>query len=201
MPRLAVDYRDYGAETTKLLALHRSTGGIEATFQKLIAEIALLRMFYLLEMTFRAIACKVLCGGVYLDGSSALVLRRCATSAKAVSEMQRYSRERPRDLRWTKTSDIKENLRHLIDPSDHLIRVFDQHGSFIDEVRRVRNRIAHNNPKARADFRVVVRRHYGAELNSVTPGALLLSTRRAPPLMEQYLLKSRILVKELVRGD
>ena len=85
-------------------------------------------------------------------------------------------------------------------PMITLITVVDRNSSLIDELRRVRNRIAHNNAQSRTNYRDVVRRHYGAFLNHVTPGMLLLSSRKKPTLIEQYIKKQRIFVKDIIKA-
>jgi hypothetical protein len=67
-------------------------------------------------------------------------------------------------------------------------------------MRRVRNRIAHNNADSRRKYRIVVRQYYGAFVNTVTPGVLLGSNRHSPLLIEQYIRKSKIVVKEIVKA-
>lgn len=200
MPQVSVDYRTSSAEIDKLLSLHHGTVSLIAAHRKLIAEIALLRLFYILENTFKAISCKLLSGAKYVDGTSPVVISPSHSISGAVQSMESFGRSRRRALKWSKTSEIKENLRYVLDPGDHLVRIFDQNGAIIDEMRRVRHRIAHNNATSRLKYRLVVQRHYGAYLNSLTPGSLLLSPRQVPALMEQYLVTSRILIKTLVKA-
>ena len=94
---------------------------------------------------------------------------------------------------------IKDNVKNIINPNDNFYNVVNRHGTLIDEMRRIRNRIAHNNSSARGKYRAIVRRYYGAYLNNITPGTLLLSPRKSPPLLAQYIIKSRILIKDLVK--
>jgi hypothetical protein len=105
----------------------------------------------------------------------------------------------PDQLMWSKASEIKENTKYVIDPNDNFSQVIDRNGSLIDELRRVRNRIAHNNAQSRRKYREVVRRYYGAYMNHVTPGVLLLTTRIRPALIEQYIKQERILVKDILK--
>jgi hypothetical protein len=72
--------------------------------------------------------------------------------------------------------------------------------TLIDEMRNVRNRIAHNNPASRVKYQLVVRRHYGAEQKHISPGTLLLTDRFAPRLIDQYLVQSKVLVKQMLKG-
>jgi hypothetical protein len=200
MPQVSVDYRTSSAEIDKLLSLHRGTFLLAAGHRKLIAEIALLRLFDILQNTFKSISCKLLCGANYVDGTRPVVIAASGSMRGAAQMMESFSRQKHRTLNWSKTAEIKENLRFVLDPRDHLVRVLDQNGAIIDEIRRVRNRIAHNNATSRSNYRLVVQRHYGAYLNSLTPGSLLLSPRQTPALMEQYLIRSRILIKGLVKA-
>ena len=103
-------------------------------------------------------------------------------------------------LRWSKVSDVKRNVKFMIDPRDHIILVLDRHGQVIDEMRKVRNRIAHNSGAARQGYAIVVRRRYGARVRAVTPGSLLLSPRWRPTILEEYLRSAATLVKEVVGG-
>lgn len=172
---------------------------LPADYQKLVAETLLLRVCYGLENSFKTISSKIICNAKYLDGTKPNLLVASRSADGAIQNMMAYGRPKPRSLRWTKVAEIKENVRHLIHPSDHFIKVLDHHGTLVADMRKVRNRIAHNNASSRRDFMIVVRKHYGAELNSVTPGILLLSDRRAPNLLEQYLTLSRALIKQLVK--
>lgn len=195
-----MEWRDTTDHIDRLLELHRNTTSVAPKYRKLIAEIMLVRLFYILENGIRVISCKAVCGAAYLDGTAPSVVRLCRSVTAAAAEMQNFGRSRRHDLKWSRASEIKENLKYVLAPSDHLLQIVDAHGQYIDELRRVRNRVTHDNPGARSNFRVVVRRHYGAELNWVTPGTLLVSPRRTPALIEEYLLKARVLVKTLVKG-
>ncbi len=201
MLRLDVNLRDFNREVDKLSDFERNLNPLPAKFQKLSAEIVLLRLFSLLEDTLASMARKVVCKAQYLDGSNPVVLVTCPNVQSAESKMKQFGRTRIRyNLKWTRASEIKENLKYVLDGNDNFVRTIDYHGSFIDELRRIRNRIAHNNHQSRNNYQVVVRRYYGARLNGVTPGRLLMSTRHSPTLLWQYLAKSKILVKEVVKG-
>ncbi|MBC8461929.1 MAG: hypothetical protein H8D67_28500 [Deltaproteobacteria bacterium] len=201
MPRLDLEYTFYRRETNKLIALYANISPLSPTYQKLVAEIIVLRLFDLLQNVIKPVTVKVICGARYIDGSLPLLLEPAESNQEAVYKMKSHNRKKPRrNLRWSQVSEVKKNVKYLIDPNDHLVTVLGIHASFIEEVRCVRNRIAHNNPDSRKKYRSVVKSHYGAFVNSVTPGILLLSPRRTPTLMEQYLRKSRIFVKEMVKA-
>ncbi len=200
MHNLGINLRDVNRDIDKLKDLERNIHNLSAKNQKLISEIVLLRLFSMLEDTIVIMACKIVCKATYLDGSTPIVLVNCSSSQNALQNMRNYNRTKEHKLRWTKVTDIKENLKFVLDPNEHFIKVIDYHGADIDEIRRVRNRIAHNSPQSRRDYQVVVRRYYGSTLNHLTPGNLLMSTRFSPNLIQQYLIKTKILVKEMIKG-
>jgi hypothetical protein len=88
----------------------------------------------------------------------------------------------------------------VIPTREHFLITLAFHTILIDEMRKIRNRIAHNNPSSRMMYQTVVRRYYGAEQKHISPGTLLLSTQFTPRLIDQYLSKSKILVKEMIKG-
>jgi hypothetical protein len=202
MPRLSVDYTVYCQDVDKLVSLQSQVVTLRPEHSKLVAEIVLLRLFDLFQQCLESIACKIVCGAPYVDGMHPTLLRPAAHSRTAAERlMLSHGRSRPRHgTAWSKATEAKENVRYLINANDHFMTTLDHHGMFIDEMRRVRNRIAHNSKNARHEYREVVRRYYGAYLNSIAPGTLLMSPRQAPGLIDQYLVKSKILVKELVKA-
>lgn len=169
--------------------------------QKLVAEIVLLRLFSLFENLISSISLKLTSGATYADGSAPALLAQARSSQSARTLLQTHGRAKPRhQLNWSKASEIKTNLQHVININDNVVAVVDRNGVLIDELRRVRNRIAHNNTQSRKQYRDVVRRHYGAYVNNVTPGMLLLTQRMQPSLLEQYIKQQRIMVKDIVKA-
>ena len=187
MPTVLPDYRVHDVETKRLLGLCGTLSTLEPVHQKLIAEIVLLRLFSIFENVISSVSMKLVCGATYADGTSPTLLTRGRSAQNARALLQTYGRTRRHELKWSKAGEIKENLRHVIDARDNIIAVVDRNGVLIDELRRVRNRIAHNNLDSRRNYRDVVRKHYGAYLNHVTPGMLLLTPRIYPSLLEQYI--------------
>jgi hypothetical protein len=200
MPNVLSDYRTHDTETQRLLDLSGTLNCLSLVHQKLVAEIVLLRLFSLFENLIVSVSLKLACGATYVDGSNPTLLVRARSSKHALTLFQTYGRNKQRLLQWSKAADIKENLRYVINYTDNIATVVDRNGVLIDELRRIRNRIAHNNVKARKNYREVVRRYYGAFMNHVTPGILLLTPRIRPPLLEQYIRQERILVKDIVKA-
>lgn len=200
MPSVVPDYCAHNAETTRLLSLGGTLGSLSALHQKLVAEIVLLRLFSLFENLITSVSLKLISGARYADGTVPVLLARTRSLQGARVLLERHGRARPRQLIWSKAGEIRDNLRHVMDQNDNLMTVVDRNGAFIDELRRVRNRIAHNNAQSRKNYRNVVMRHYGAYINNVTPGVLLLTPRLKPSLLEQYIRRERILARDILKA-
>jgi hypothetical protein len=194
------DFKKYSAEADKLLGLTSNLGRLEPEYQKLAAETILLRQSYMLENTLKSISCKLVCGAKYLDNSSPNPEITLRSINDALVAMKSHGREKARnDLRWSKVNDIKQNLENLVPSDEYLIVQLERHGALISDIRKVRNQIAHNNSATRKEYRYIVKKHYGAYLNNITPGILLLSDRRSPNLLFQYLKQSQVLMKQILK--
>src|SRR5260221_13249501 len=91
----------------------------------------------------------MICGAKYLDGTNPNILVPARSAVAAETSMMSHGRAKPMSLKWTKASYIKDNLKYVIDPSEHFVTELDHQVSFIDEMRRVRKRKVHTNPGAR----------------------------------------------------
>ena len=200
MVNVVVDYSALSGETNKLIALLDDINSLKPKYAILVAEILLLRLFDSLVETIASITNKIMCGALYADGSQPGLIILSRSRVAAINNMENYGRRRQRRLKWAQVKEIKENVRYVVAVNEHFLNVLDSHMLFIEEIRWIRNRIAHNNATSRKNYRGAVLRYYGAYVNSVRPGILLLSPRQNPVLMRQYLIKSRILVKTLIKG-
>ena len=201
MPHLKGDYAEFCSQIDGLIDLCANIAPLSPHHKKAIAEIALLRAFDLMQGVFQTTATKLICGASYLDGSMAGVLLPAYSRTIALTNMSVHARARPKNrLRWSKASEINDNCKFVIQPAEHFLTTLTFHSLLIDEMRNVRNRIAHNNADSRAKYQSVVKRHYGAEMKHIAPGTLLLSDRFAPRLINQYLAQSKVLVKQILKG-
>lgn len=102
-------------------------------------------------------------------------------------------------MKWSKVKYISETTRYVLDANNPFLTVCSANALVISEMLAVRNRIAHKNTDSRKAFETVVVRHYGAALNNVSPGLLLLSPRFAPTMLEQYIASCRVILKNATR--
>ena len=201
-PSLAVDWKFADTSLTRLQKLIPDTRLLPPAQQKFVAEIAMIRMFLLLDNTFASVAAKLLSGAQYLDNSAPKRLATAASVASARVAMRTLGRQQPkRYLTWTQSKTIRDNLVHTMHSSDPYFGVIRNHATLLTELRFIRNHIAHGNSGTRADFRKVVVQHYGGLKRGVTPGLLLLTQAFGSTcLLERHLVSSRVLVRELVRA-
>jgi hypothetical protein len=84
-------------------------------------------------------------------------------------------------------------------PADPLFATLDKHEAMYEEMRCIRNHIAHRNSGTRAKFRSVVEQYYGVYVHAITPGTLLLTDRNHPKLLDQYIIAARVMVRDLIK--
>ncbi len=200
MAKLEVEYSSLSRETDKLIQLLNNINSLQPKYAKLVAEILLLRLFDSLWDTIISVTSKIMCGALYADGSRPGLYIQSKSKRDSINNMIYYGRKKPIYLRWSGISDIRNNIRFTVHPNEHFISELDRHSFLLEEIRWIRNRIAHNNTNARNKYKKVVLRCYGAYVNSVTPGTLLLTPRKSPVLLEQYLKQARILIKDVIKG-
>jgi hypothetical protein len=91
MARLQTDYDLFSRQSNRLLLLVTSLHPLPTEHQKLVVEIAMIRLFTLFEMAVESICCKLCCGADYLDGSVPAVIVRQRSAAAALHSMGELS--------------------------------------------------------------------------------------------------------------
>lgn len=161
----------------------------------------MMRVFDEFQETLAAVAFRLACGCAYVDGTPPVLLTtpaKSTTSARLLFE--NHSRTKFRAVKWSKVSYINETVRYVLHPADPFALACNQHAVIISEMQAIRNRIAHKNATSRTGFNKVVRRRYGAKVNAITPGVLLLSPRFSPPLLQEYVRTCRVVVRDCVKA-
>ncbi|MEQ1936013.1 MAG: hypothetical protein ABL962_19335 [Fimbriimonadaceae bacterium] len=200
---LEVNHREYAAHADRIRDLAAHVPAFANNYQVLLTEMLVLQAFYLFESAIENIAAKIVCGAPYVDGSVPVVLRRARTIDDALNDMRTVGRAKPKGLlKWNKPKEIIGNVRHLIHASENLCTVCKNHAASINEIRIVRNHIAHNNDGTRRDFAKVVTRRLTARPRRLPrPGAFLL--REFTPgttLLVEYVVTLGVLVKDAARA-
>ena len=204
MPALNLfdDLSFFSKECNRLNGLILSSGNLAIVHKKLVSEIIMIRLFLLGENTISSVCRKMLCGARYLDGTVPNTLVRASSPNNADTLMRTHGRRQGTGyLQWGAVSKIRGNIRYTIDNSDPFFLTLSNHNGRLDEMRFVRNHIAHRSRSTAINFRFVVRSHFGGLRRQIGPSVLLL--RKNPSgrtQLEDYILQYGIIVRDLVRA-
>lgn len=202
IPSLKPDWVNFQNESGRLLSLSHSLSSLGPNHRKLVAEIVLLRLFLLTENTIASMCPKLLCGAAYMDNTMPKNLQTATNISKAKALISAYGRSKAvRYPKWSTAKFIKGNMKYTLDQSDPFFLSAQNHGQSLDEMRRVRNQIAHRSSSTREQFRQVVKKHYGGLKPGVSPGLMLISGALGPTtILSQYFGYCRVAVKEIARA-
>lgn len=199
-PSVEVPCRAFVDRSVKHERIVQGFARVDPSLQKLLVELVMLRLFDEFQEAISGVAFRLACGAPYGDGTMPNLLINPAKSAAGAKDLfENHGRSRMSHVKWSKAKFINETTKYVIDPSDPFSSICSVNGSVIADMQIVRNRIAHSSSSSRARFGDVVQRHYGARLNLISPGSLLLSPRFQPLLVEQYIVACRTIVRECAR--
>jgi hypothetical protein len=200
-PKLIITIRNSVFYIDRLRKYRIDSSTLEAKYQHFIAEMIMLRLFSIFEHSVSEIAFKIASGAIYLNGKTPVLASQAGSIVGARSLFLNYGRRSPRqNLQWTKSKYIRESVEHVISTTDPFINASNRNGIIIDEMRKIRNILAHSSKKAREDYKSLIRITYGANLN-ITPGAFLSSTKRSHICnLERYLGLTKIILQDMASG-
>lgn len=200
-PNLQITIRNAQQQIDKLIGYRTASEDLEAKYQHFVAEMIMLRLFSIFEDTVAEIAFKIASGAVYLNGKKPILTTKAGSVAGARGLFLSHGRTKPiQNLKWTKSKYIKESVQYVIAITDPFINSAQRNGNIIDEMRKVRNHLAHNTTSAKEEFKNVIRLTYGANIR-ITSGAFLSSTKRTPICnLERYLSSTKILLSDMISG-
>ena len=201
VPSLSVTVKGVNAQLDKLLGYKKEAEALEAKYQHIISEMIMLRLFALFEDAVSELAFGLVAGGAYLNGSRPSLAVRAKRQADSRSLLLTFGRTKSEsNLKWTKAQYIRASVEYVIPATEKYVLNAQAHGQVIDEMRRVRNALAHNTPSAKSEFKFVVRQVYGANVN-ISVGAFLTTNRRVNPCnIDRYLGSVRAIVTSLASG-
>jgi hypothetical protein len=197
---VAVPYSEFVQRCARHNQIIVGLSSVDVRLQKLLAELVMMRLFDEFQEAISGVAMRLACGTPYADGTIPSLLTAPARSTTGARELfQTHGRPKEKAAKWSRTRFINETTKYVLDPKDPFTVACTANALVISEMQAVRNRIAHANAKSRAAFSQVVQRHYGAQLNNVSPGLLLLSPRFSPTLLTRYVAACRVITKACAR--
>lgn len=203
MPRVSI-LTSYNKSISDINILSNYLTGmtsLDAKQQYLIGEVVMLRLFSIFEVTVSDVALKLACGARYRNGNIPIVLTSCRSVSDAHSKMLNYNRRRPlRYLKWTGVNYINNSILYVLNNSDSFYVNVNHHSLLINEMRVVRNHIAHRTRSTQQQFNSELMRLYGANPR-LSMGAFLLATNRQPLAnINKYIQATKIIMNDITSG-
>ena len=178
MPRLSIN-ASYKSAVDNLNVINRyliKSKSLPSDMQGFVAELLMLRLFGILETCMREVSIRIACGVPYRNGIASHPIVLCTNKAEAIEKF--HTEGRSRRATYLQFSNVRN----------------------IEEMRKVRNHIAHHTQSTLSDYKQVIRTRYGANLK-IKPGAFLISTKREPrALIETYYQTVKIIIDDVTTG-
>lgn len=201
-PTLTATLKYANSQIERLQRYKNEAEALDARYQHFISEMIMLRLFSVFEDSIADIAFKITAGAKYINGKTPEISVKARRTADSRGFLLTHGRAKPEsNLKWTKAQYIRESVEYVIPTTECFVINAQAHGQLIDEMRRVRNVLAHNTKSAKNDFKVVTRQVYGANI-PITVGAFLTSKRRTNQCnIDRYLLASKAVIAALASGQ
>lgn len=205
MVTLQTNYKEFSSVTAKLLDLSNQSRNLDISYQKLIAETLMLRLFYELDGCVEGIILKLIRGASYLDGTKPALLISPFKSADAARQ-HIIKAHKAYYLEWTTLTKTNKYLTGILDPSDHFLSTRTSYDSTYEDMRNVRNHVAHNTQSTKNKFSPIVKRLY-AGTSGISAAKFLLSPRAAITgytgtdiVLAQYIRWAHVFVKTITKS-
>jgi hypothetical protein len=199
---LAVSHRTYLIQAERLRALVRTMPVLAPELKQMLAEMIALQAFYMFESAIEDIAAKLVCGARYGDGVAPVVTHGARSIDEALTAMRTVGRPRIKGiLKWNKVKEINGNVRNLINATDHFFGACRTHSARLNEIRIVRNHIAHGTVGTKTEFAKIVGRKLGAQPRNVPRPGLFILREFTPgvPLLTEYVVTLGVVLKDAAK--
>ncbi len=196
-PSLAVSYNRTLTDILRLETYRNSSLTLEPKYQHLISEVILLRLFSLIENYIKDICCKLACSAPYRSGAIPVLIQTCTSVTNALYQFENFNRPSQKSSKWTNSNYSNNSIKKVI-PATEKIRIqLGNHSILFDEMRMVRNHVAHKTSSTLVNYKIIVRNTFGANLN-ISTGAFLVSTKRIHVAkIDYYIAASKIFINDL----
>jgi hypothetical protein len=186
----------------KLRALAQTVGVLAPEYRQMLAEMMTMQAFYLFELAIEDIAAKLVCGARYGDGSNPALMHNARSIDDALIAMRTLGRAKAKGiLKWNKTKEINGNVRYMMPSAEAFCAACRNHSARLNEIRIVRNHIAHGNQGTRAEFARVVQRRLGALPQRLPRPGLFVLREFAPgvPLLVEFVVTLGVVLKDAAK--
>lgn len=202
-PSIAGIYNKSMADISRLDFYIQKSKHLQPDIRGYIIEILMLRLFSILESSVREIAFRVACGVPYRNGVPSRPVVRCATLNDAVKNFKTYNRKKTLyHLKFTNVSNTNDSVEHIIDTTEPFRVKLSAYGVRFEEMRKVRNHIAHHYKNTYAEYKSVICARYGA-FKKIRPAVYLnsqVSSTTRMTFIEEYLKITKALINDITAG-
>lgn len=196
-PSLVVSYNKVIIDINRLENYRSTSLTLEPKYQHFIAEVILLRLFSLIENYIKDVSSKIACAAPYRNGNIPVLLHTCTTVNNALKQFENFNRVTPRNPKWTNSRYSIDTIKKIIPQTEKVRIELVNFSSFYEEMRKVRNHVAHRSSGTYGNYKIVIISTYGAYLR-INTGAFLVSTKRIPiAKIDYYLQVGKIFVNSL----
>lgn len=174
---------------------------LQPLFQGFVAEVLMLRLFSILEKAVIDISCRVACGASYTNGVMPTPFVLASSLDDAINQFKSYNRPKSlKNLQFTSVGNTNDAIKKVLPPTEPLRQNLNNYGVQFDEMRNVRNQIAHRTSSTYEKYQSVIKRKYGSELKIKTSVFLISTTRERIPLIDQYVTIVKLIVRDISKG-
>lgn len=169
--------------------------------QGFVAEVLMLRLFSILETAVRETALRVACGASYRNNYPSNPIIICSSINNAIIQFKTCNRRRSLlHLKFTNVSQTNESVRYIISRTEPFYVNLNRYSLEFDEMRKVRNHIAHRYKNTYVEYKQLIISRYGAFIN-LKPGVFLISTKRQTrSIIDEYIIKTKVIISDITSG-
>lgn len=165
--------------------------------QGFVAEILMLRLFSVLENCVKDVSVRIACGAAYRNGVPPHPIILCTSISDAEVKFRSGSKK---SIQFSNVHHINESIKHVIDDTEPLRIKLSKYGNVFEEMRKVRNHIAHRTNSTLSKYKEVILSRYGANLR-IKPGSFLVSTKRETrAVIDDYSQTIKIIIEDITNG-
>ncbi len=184
--------------TGRYLAKSKS---LSAEMQGFVAEMLMLRLFSILETCIREVSSKLACGVSYRNGVDSHPTIKCKSVKDALEKFKNEGRGgKSHQLHFANVHQTNEAIQYIINDREPFRVKLSRYGSIYEEMRCVRNHIAHRTHSTSINYKKIVKQRYGANHRIKTSSFLISDKRDGRVRIDDYIRTIRILINEITNG-
>lgn len=200
-PRIQTAYNNALKDISVVENYRNKSKSLQPQFEGFVAEILMLRLFGILEKAVKDISCRVACGAGYLNGVRPRPTTLAHSLVNALNLFKTFNRPRTVNyLQFTNVSNTNDAIKNVIPATEPLRQNLSLYGNQFEEMRIVRNHIAHRTSDTYSKYKKVIINRYGSALKLKTSVFLTSTTRERIPVLDQYITIVKLMITDMVKG-